>query len=543
MFLEARPTIHIDRVFVKPFVDRDQLEAEVTLRNDTARPATVSLAGDVLSWTSQAGKDMLSAPLPRGKLSGPSALKINAVTATVPANGSTTVTLTERVTSRLKLWSPESPNLYGLVCRLKNESAAVSDVKQTRFGWRQVTFQGTKVLLNNRPLIIKGDSWHFMGIPQMTRRYAWAWYKTLRDANLNAVRLHAQPYPEFYLDMADEMGILVLDETAVWASDGGPKVDSSAFWRDTETHLQNLILRDRNHPSVFGWSISNEMMAVVRGVFHAPQEQQDEVIRHYSVWADICRKADPTRAWISADGEDDGSGALPTYVVHYGGTGALERAAKSGKPWGVGEAGPAYYGTPEQIAEMSGNGRSYLSFRDRMEGVAAVSYQSLMDQRRLGASFRSVFNLVWYGLKPLELGMKDTTHPPALSDGITFPPFVEGKPGVQPERLGPYCTTLNPGYDPRLPLYSTWPLFTAIRDAHAEPNAIPYKPAPDSTLIAAAAKSPRSGTIKTVPVLSGPGGTLARSLIDLGVTVVPENPRSSEGEKPELLFVDGAQPP
>ena len=53
----------------------------------------------------------------------------------------------------------------------------------------------------------------------MTRRYPWAWYTALRDANCNAVRLHAQPFPSFYLDVADEMGILVLDESAMWASD------------------------------------------------------------------------------------------------------------------------------------------------------------------------------------------------------------------------------------------------------------------------------------------------------------------------------------
>ena len=55
---------------------------------------------------------------------------------------------------------------------------------------------------------------------------------------MNAVRLHAEPYPSFFLDMADEMGILVLDETAVWASDGGPKLDDPAFWADADRHLR-----------------------------------------------------------------------------------------------------------------------------------------------------------------------------------------------------------------------------------------------------------------------------------------------------------------
>jgi hypothetical protein len=76
----------------------------------------------------------------------------------------------------------------------------------------------------------------------------------------------------------------------------------------------------------------------------------------------------------------------------------------------------------------------------------------------------------------LPLGLKDTTRPPGLTDGVYFTHFKEGEPGVQPERLGPYCTTLNPGYDPALPVYRTWPLFDAIRDAATGTNAERWRP-------------------------------------------------------------------
>ena len=324
--------------------------------------------------------------------------------------------------------------------------------------------RGSQVLLNGKPIVMRGDSWHFLGIPQMSRRYAEAWYRAMRDAGLNAVRLHAEPYPDFYLDVADEMGILVLDESAMWASDGGPKLDDPAYWQDSKRHLSELILRDRNHPSVFGWSVSNEIMPVVRNVFHNPPGMADTLLKYDSEWVAICRRLDPTREWISADGEDDGGGRFPVYIVHYGGVDAMDRAQKSGKPWGVGEAGNAYYGTPEQVAQTNG-ARAYESFLGRMEGVAASSYRSLVQQRQRNAIYQSVFNMVWYGLRPLPLGLSDTTRPPTPEDGVYFTHFKEGEPGVQPERLGPYSTTLNPGYDPRLPLYRTWPLFDAIHDA------------------------------------------------------------------------------
>jgi beta-galactosidase len=539
VFLEAVPTVHISDVFVKPSVDRDLLEAEVTVVNEGDAPATVRPSAEAFPWINDAGKDILSAPEPKWRLAKAAALRLSAPpeAVTVPPHGTTTITLrAPSVGGRLKFWSPDSPNLYGLVCRLGGGKDA--DIKFTRFGWRQITFQGATVLLNGKPLVMNGDSWHFMGIPQMTRRYAWAWYRAMKDAHLNAVRLHAQPYPSFYLDVADELGILVLDENAVWASDGGPKVDDDAFWQDTKLHLEGLIRRDRNHPSVFGWSVSNELMAVVRGVFRAPKEYQDKVIEYDGIWADICRRLDPTRVWISADGEDDGGGKMPVYIVHYGGSGAQERASKSGKPWGVGEAGPAYYGSPKEIDQQAGAGRAYLSFEDRMNGVAAVSYQSLADQRRFAASYRSVFNMVWYGLKPLELGMRDTTRPPTLADGVFFPRFIEGQPGVQPERLGPYSTTLNPGYDARLPLYKSWPLFDAIRDASAEPP-VAWKPKTPLTFDAGTARSPAEGAIHAVRLLASPDSPLRKTLADLGVPFAAE----TAGPEVPLLFVDGAQPP
>ena len=474
--IEALPPVSVSTVYIRPLVDSDKLEADVTITNNSDKDQKLSIGGDVCRWIPAA------LPLPSADLENKPSITFPAVPITVPAHSSIVQTMSIDIRGRLRLWSPDSPVLYGLVARLKGNhpqaasSADVSDTKYTRFGWRQTKLKEGKFLLNGQPFVLKGDSWHFLGIPQMTRRYAWAWYTALRDAHLNAVRLHAQPYPSFYLDMADEMGILVLDETAVWASDGGPKLDDPAFWADTRQQLQEQIYRDRNHPSVFGWSVSNEVKPVIRNVMHGPAAMMDTLLENFSSWASICQKLDPTRPWISADGEDDGDGRLPLYIVHYGGTESMDRAHKSGKPWGVGEAGNAYYGTPQQVAETNG-ARAYASFLGRMEGVASSSWSSLIAQRSREAVYRSVFNLVWYGLQPLALGMKDTTKPPSSDDGIFFPAFKEGQPGVQPERLGPYCTTLNPGYDPGLPLYKTWPLFDAIKDASGPtPSAQPPTP-------------------------------------------------------------------
>ena len=54
-------------------------------------------------------------------------------------------------------------------------------------------------------------------------------------------------------------------------------------------------------------------------------------------WRDIVHQNDPTRPWISADGEDDGDGILPVTVGHYGDINSMKRWIEIGKPWGIGE--------------------------------------------------------------------------------------------------------------------------------------------------------------------------------------------------------------
>ncbi|MFH7018663.1 glycoside hydrolase family 2 protein [Flavobacterium sp. FlaQc-47] len=531
VYVVSKPLVSIEDVFVQPLVDQKKLEVEVTLVNKSQKSVSLNLESGAFKWLLK--KDGMGMPLPGSDTEKKASIIFPAATVKLKAQETLKIKLVAAVNGELSEWSPEQPDLYGLTINAKSKDITI-DSKYTRFGWRQTALRNGKFYLNGKAVVMKGDSWHFMGIPQMTRRYAWAWYKAIGDANLNAVRLHAQPYPSFYLDMADEMGILVLDETAVWASDGGPKLNSDAYWKDSETHLRELILRDRNHPAVIGWSVSNEVMPIVRGVMRNPPGMKEKLVSYYEIWASICRENDVTRPWISADGEDDGEGKLPVYLVHYGGLDAMTRGEKSTKPWGVGEAGNAYYGTPEQVSESNGV-RAYESFQGRMEGVAASSYKSLVAQRERKASYQSVFNLVWYGLKPLALGKKNLSVAPSLEEGIYFTQFQEGKPGVQPERLGPYSTTLNPGYDTSLPLYQTWPLFDAIRDASAQtPLATKWVYASPTSKADKIVKS-----VTSLKVVAGSGSVLNSELNRIGVPTG----RMDKEAIPAILFIDGVVPP
>ena len=477
VFLLAEPKVAVGDIFVQPLLNQDELRVEATVANHSSTSATVSLSGVVREWINLAGKSVLDAPEVKWKLTGKPSLEFSGQSIQLAPGESQTLTLTAKVGGRLKQWSPDAPNLYGL---LLNVSAAgkIIDTKYQRFGWRQFTLDGSRLLLNSQPIVLHGDSWHFMGVPQMTRRYAYGWFQLLKDAGANAVRLHASVYPSFYHDMADEMGVMILDESAIWASDGGPKADSDLFWTNCRTHVEELVRRDRNHPSVFGWSVCNEILPVLRNVWHTPQSMVDHCLDEIAAWKNICLTNDPTRGWISGDGEWDAEGRLPVINIHYGDDGDLQRASESGKPFAVGETSMAYYGTPKQVSKFNGN-RAYESDLGRMEGLSYECYGLLISQQRFGADYQSVFNVVWYSVQPLPLGKTDLTKAPSLDEGIFFGKYKEGVPGMQPERLGPYVSTLNPGYDPNLPLYRPWPMFNAIRDANLKAQNSPWANRPD----------------------------------------------------------------
>jgi beta-galactosidase len=316
-------------------------------------------------------------------------------------------------------------------------------------------------------------------------------------------------------------------------------LDSGKLWTRCEDQLRNLVRRDRNHPAVFGWSVANEVIPVIKHVRRQPPAVVEAMCQRYGRWVELVKSVDPSRSWISADGDGDGDGRLPTLVGHYGDLNSMRDWSRKGKPWGIGEQTMAYYGTPRQVAKINGD-RAYESMEGRMEGLAYEAYHLIANgQRKYGASYCSIFNLVWYALQPLEFGLPDTSRPYTLEDGVFFGPYVEGRFGVQPERLGPYCITLNAGYDPSLPLYRTWPLFDAVKAAYAPQGAetckwdkMPVVPEPLVIPLP-------TGNVDSATFLGVEGGGTLKLLQLMGVKLEDQKP----GVIPQFLLVDGAQLP
>lgn len=162
-----------------------------------------------------------------------------------------------------KLWSIEEPNLYTAVTEVR-VGGSISDRYETTFGIRDIQFDAAKgFFLNGKALKIHGvNQHHDLGAlgAAFNKRAAERQLEILKDMGANAIRMAHNPPAEELLDLCDEMGFLVIDESFdAWAKQK-VKYDYHLVWNKWHMRdLRDMILRDRNHPSIIAWSIGNDV--------------------------------------------------------------------------------------------------------------------------------------------------------------------------------------------------------------------------------------------------------------------------------------------
>ncbi len=162
-----------------------------------------------------------------------------------------------------QLWSVQKPHLYKAVSQLKS-GTRVLDTYETTFGIRSFYFDREKgFFLNGNPLKILGVCNHHdlgaLGAAINTRALE-RQLEILKNMGCNGIRTsHNPPAPEL-LNLCDKMGFIVMDEAFdMWAK-AKTTYDYSLDWEQWhQKDLTDFIRRDRNHPSVFIWSIGNEI--------------------------------------------------------------------------------------------------------------------------------------------------------------------------------------------------------------------------------------------------------------------------------------------
>jgi beta-glucuronidase len=165
-----------------------------------------------------------------------------------------------RFASRPALWSPESPKLYEieLSCEPTGGEAALRDVVRDRIGFRELRVEGRDILLNGKPIYLKGvcvHEDHYLTGKTTDETTIRSTIAHLKEMNGGFLRLAHYPHDIRFARIADEEGVLLWEEVPVyWAI----AFENSATYLDAENQLTELVLRDRNRASVVIWSMGNE---------------------------------------------------------------------------------------------------------------------------------------------------------------------------------------------------------------------------------------------------------------------------------------------
>lgn len=163
-----------------------------------------------------------------------------------------------------KKWSAETPNLYKLVMILCDENGDVITAKTYEVGFKKVEIVGEKILFNGMPLMVYGvnrhdfDPDHGWAVPK--HRYTED-LDLMKQCNINAIRTSHYPDDPYFYELCNRYGFYVMDECDLESHGVRRKgvPGSNPLWTGLAVDkMERMVLRDRNDPCIFMWSLGNE---------------------------------------------------------------------------------------------------------------------------------------------------------------------------------------------------------------------------------------------------------------------------------------------
>lgn len=245
VWLVKTEKIHVAHWGTHVVAEGNKVSVSVSIDNNTTSQQTVVVRNTIIS---PAGVQVASASK---KLSlNPSAKSIRS--------------LSQLKVSRPQIWSCETPYIYKVVTTIE-QNGKVVDTYETPTGFRTFKFDAEKGFsLNGKSMKINGVCQHHdLGClgAAVNEDALYRQLRILKEMGTNAVRCsHNPPAPEL-LAMCDTMGLIVMDESFDMWRRRKTKNDYARFFDQwAERDLTDLVLRDRNHPSILMWSIGNEVL-------------------------------------------------------------------------------------------------------------------------------------------------------------------------------------------------------------------------------------------------------------------------------------------
>ena len=249
--LVSRPELYLRDFYVRTELDQDYRDAvlrlRVNLKNKGGKAAAARVSASL--WRDEDSFRAEMAPQ----------------TVSVPAGEESVLEFSLAVKNPVK-WSAEKPELYDFAVRLEDSEGRTLEVIPWLVGFRSVEIKHRQILVNGRAIRIKGvnrhehdpDKGHVVTHERMMQDLA-----LMKMHNLNSVRTSHYPnVPEWY-ELADQFGLYILDEANIeahgYGKNGFTRISAGPDYRKAFVErMRGMIERDKNHPSIIGFSLGNE---------------------------------------------------------------------------------------------------------------------------------------------------------------------------------------------------------------------------------------------------------------------------------------------
>ncbi len=281
--LVAHPAAYVKDLFVKPSVRQGELVVDYTLANESTQDVEV----DITAVVDDRSQECLSLPGQSVRL---------------PAGQTVAVTLRQAWPDPRR-WSHVDPHLYHLRTKLSS-----GDVLRTRFGFREFWVDGHRFYLNGKRINLLATSWWPPRTPMPREEIRERW-ETVKRIGCVAFRTHTQPWRSAHYDVADEVGLLMINEGAVWNDESVYRINDPVFWENYAAHLKAMLDRDKNRPSMIMWSLENEFYG---GRLNDEAPAKADLVR----MGKLVRQWDPTRPFFYESDGDPG-GVADVIGIHY----------------------------------------------------------------------------------------------------------------------------------------------------------------------------------------------------------------------------------
>ncbi len=246
VYLYAEPKLCLRDFYIKTDFDSEYKDSELSidfyLNNYSDKERKVHIKPYLISNT---GKEIA---LPE-------------VNGSVKAHSNERLSIKELIKSPKK-WSAEQPNLYKLVMSVSY--AKTKYVKTWDMGFKKVEIKGEKLLFNGMPLMIRGTNRHDFdpdfGWAVPKERYTQD-FDLMKQCNINAIRCSHYPDDPYFYELANSYGFYVMDECDLETHGVRRKnvPGSNPMWTGLSVDkMERMVLRDRNNPCIFMWSLGNE---------------------------------------------------------------------------------------------------------------------------------------------------------------------------------------------------------------------------------------------------------------------------------------------